>query len=132
MTAGRFGGQGEQVVDSGNGSPTSGAVDVALLRAQYLTAFERYRAHDAKQVEHTERGAPLGQRLDEEHQALEDLAALRVALLDALAALKSQIDPSLAAETRDEMIQRSIAKRSQGGLGTSTHRLRLYRPRRIA
>ena len=119
-------------MDSGNGSPTFGAVDVALLRVQYLTAFERYRAHAAKLVEPTERGAPLGQELDEERQALEDLAALRATLLAALAAFKSQIDPSLAAETRDEMIQRSIAKRSQGGLGTPVLRLRLYRPRRSA
>ena len=119
-------------MDSGNGSLTFGAVDVALLRVQYLTAFERYRAHAAKLMEPTECGAPLGQQLDEERRALEDLAALRATLLAALAAFKSQIDPSLVAETRDEMIQRSIAKRSQGGLGTPVLRLRLYRPRRSA
>lgn len=119
-------------MDSGPGSPTSEAVDVALLRVRYLTAFERYRAHAAKPVEPTDRGAPLVQQLDEERQALEDLAALRVALLDALAAAKLQIDGSLAAETRDEVIQRSIAKRSQGSLAATVGRLRLYRRRRIA
>ena len=118
-------------MDSGNGSPTFGAVDVALLRVQYLTAFERYCAHAAKLVEPTERGAPLGQQLDEERQALEDLAAMRCALLDALAAFKPQIKASIVAETRDEVIRRSIAKRSQG-LAKVVRRLRLSLPRRIA
>ena len=127
MTAGQFLGPGRQVVDSRIWSPTFEAV-VALLREQYLTAFERCCARAAKLVDHTAHGPPP---LDGECQALENRAALRAALLDALAALERQMTPSLGAETRDEIIQRSIAKRSQGGLG-AVCRIRLYRPRRIA
>lgn len=123
-------GPGGQVVDSRIWSPTFEAV-VALLREQYLTAFERCRAHAAKLVDHAEHGPRLEQPLGE-RQALENRAALRAALLDALAALEPQRPPSLTAETRDEIIQRSIAKRSQGELGAWVFRMRLYRPRRIA
>ena len=115
------------------GSPTVAPVDVASLRVQYLTAFERYCAHAAKLLEHTEHdGAPLLRQLDEERQALEDLAVMRCALLDALAAFKPQIRVCIMAETRDEVIRRSIAKRSQGGPATVVRRLRLSLPRRIA
>ena len=118
-------------MDSGMGNPTVEAVDVASLRVQYLTAFERYCAHAAKLLKHTHDGAPLLQQLDAERQALEDLAAMRCALLDALAAFKPQVQASIVAETRDEVIRRSIAKRSQG-LAKVVRRLRLSLPRRIA
>ena len=132
MTRPTFEGAGSRVVDSGMGNPTVEAVDVASLRVQYLTAFERYCAYAAKLLEHTEHdGAPLLQQLDEERQALEDLAAMRCALLDALAAFKPQVQASIVAETRDEVIRRSIAKRSQG-LAKVVRRLRLSLPRRIA
>ena len=111
-------------MDSGIESPALADVDVAVLRLRYLIAFERYRAQTAKLVEllNDHGRAPLVQQLEEERQALEDLAAMRGALMDALA--------GLAAETRDEMIRRSIAKRSQGGLGRAVRRLRVSFPRR--
>jgi hypothetical protein len=120
------------VADSGTGSPSFDAIDVALLRLRYMAAFERYRAHAANLVEQTAGRAPLAEHLDEEQKALQDLAAVRAALLDALAAIAPEIGSSLLAETRDEMIRRSIAKRNDGGVTPPTYRLRLIRPHRSA
>ena len=103
------------MLDSEVESPTFDAIDVALLRLQYMTAFERYRAFAADLVEHSGSGrAPVAQQLDREQKALEELAVVRGALLDALVASAPELGPSLLAETRDEMIRRSIARRSEG------------------
>jgi hypothetical protein len=98
---------GNEAVDSEAVNLMFGAadpVDVALLKARYIAAFEYYLALATKLAELTESGrAPLVQLLEE----------------------------SLVAETRDEMIRRSIAKRDQAGLDTVRKR-RLNHRRRIA
>lgn len=105
-------------------------VDVALLRARYITAFEHYLAQAARFAQESESGRPpLLHQLDEERKALEDFAAVRSALLVALAMSAPQIDPSLVAETRDEVIRRAIAKRDRDSLDTPV-RKRLNRRRR--
>jgi hypothetical protein len=108
-------------------------VDVVLLRARYIAAFEHYLARAAKLAEQSESGRPqLVQQLEEERKALEDFAAVRSALMVALAMSAPQTGPSLVAETRDEVIRRSIAKRDQGSLDTLVRKRRLSRPQRIA
>ena len=132
-------------------------VDVALLKARYIAAFEHYLTQAAKLTEQSQGGRPpLLQQLDEERKALEDFAAVRSSLLVALAMSQPQMSPSLvspslgspslaspslaspnlaspnlAAETRDEVIRRSIAKRDQASLDSARKR-RLNRRRRIA
>lgn len=114
-------------MDPSTGSLTFDSFDIARLRVRYLAAFDRYRACAADLAEQSVDGQPPSiQELDAEQEALQELAAVRGALLDALAA------NSLLAETRDEMIRRSIAKRSDGNLGTTARNLRLNRRRRIA
>ena len=83
-------------------------------------------------MQHSEGGrAPVAEQLAEEQKALQELAAVRSALLDALAASSPELGSSLLAETRDEMIRRSIAKRSEGVI-PPVGRPRLSRSRRIA
>lgn len=104
-------------------------VDVALLKARYIVAFEYYLALAAKLAELSETGgAPPVQQLEEERKALEEFAAVRSAMLVALAMGGPAIGLSLAAETRDEVIRRSIAKR-EASLPTPVRR---RRSRRIA
>ncbi|HVJ29872.1 MAG TPA: hypothetical protein VNA66_06130 [Gammaproteobacteria bacterium] len=111
---------------------TADPADVALFKARYIAAFERYCAQAAKLAEQSKGGqAPLVPELDEERKALEDFAAVRSTLLVALAMSEPQLSASLAAETRDQVIRRSIAKRSEGSLDTPVRR-RLSRRRRIA
>jgi hypothetical protein len=63
-------------------------VDVALLRAQYIAACERYNVHAARLAEHADRGQrPPDRVLNDEKQALYELACVRRQLLDALAAI---------------------------------------------
>jgi hypothetical protein len=108
-------------------------VDVALLKARYIAAFEHYLAQAAKLAEQSDNGgAALVPQLEEERRALEDFAAVRSSLLIVLAMRQPQIGPSLVAETRDEVIRRSIAKRDQGSLDTPVRRRRLNQPRRTA
>jgi len=147
-------------VDSGAACSSFSAVepvDVALLKARYIAAFEHYLSQAAKLTEQSQGGRPpLLQQLDEERKALEDFAAVRSSLLVALAMSQPQMSPSLvspslgspslespslaspnlaspnlAAETRDEVIRRSIAKRDQASLDSARKR-RLNRRRRIA
>lgn len=120
--------------DSEAESPTIDAIDVALLRLRYIAAFERYRALAEDLVDHSEGGrAPVAQHIDAEQKALQELAAVRSALLDALAESSPELGSSLLAETRDEMIRRSIAKRSEGvTLTPPVGRPRLSRSRRTA
>jgi hypothetical protein len=142
-------------VDSGAACSSFSAVepvDVALLKARYIAAFEHYLTQAAKLTEQSQGGRPpLLQQLDEERKALEDFAAVRSSLLVALAMSQPQMSPSLvspglgspslgspnlaspnlAAETRDEVIRRSIAKRDQASLDSARKR-RLNRRRRIA
>jgi len=120
------------VSDSGAEGPTVDAIDVALLRLRYIAAFERYRALAEDLVEQSQGvRAPVAERLGEEQKALQELAALRSALLDALAASSPELGTSLLAETREEIIRRSIAKRSEG-VTPPVGRPRLNRSRRIA
>jgi hypothetical protein len=120
-------------VDSAAASSTVDPVDVALLKARYVAAFEHYLAQAAKLADQGEDGLPpLVHLLEEERKALEGFAAVRSALLVALAISAPQIGPSLVAETRDEVIRRSIAKRDQGSLDTPVRKRRLNRPQRIA
>jgi hypothetical protein len=122
-------------------------VDVALLKARYIAAFEHYLAQAAKLTEQNQGGRqPPHQQLEEERKALENFAVVRSSLLVALAMSQPQISPSivspspmspglvgpsLMAETRDEVIRRSIAKRDQTSLESARKR-RLNRRRRIA
>jgi hypothetical protein len=63
------------------------AVDIALLRVQYVAACDRYRVHAARLVELSAGGRrPPVRQLREEQQALDELATSRRRLLDALAA----------------------------------------------
>jgi hypothetical protein len=118
-------------VDSGAASWTVDSADIALLKARYIAAFERYRAQAANLAEQSESGrAPLVPQLEEERKALEEFAAVRTALLVALA--MGAPHSGLAAETRDEMIRRSIAKRNEGSMDTPARRPRLSRRWRIA
>jgi hypothetical protein len=120
-------------VDSGAARWTVDSADIALLKARYIAAFERYRAQAAKLAEQSESGqAPLVPQLEEERNALEEFVAVRMALLIALAMSAPQPDWSLATETRDEMIRRSIAKRNEGSMDTPVRRPRLSRRWRIA
>ena len=71
-------------------------VDVALLKARYIAAFEHYLTQAAKLTEQSQGGRPpLLQQLDEERKALEDFAAVRSSLLVALAMSQPQMSPSL-------------------------------------
>jgi len=86
-------------VDSGAACSSFSAVepvDVALLKARYIAAFEHYLTQAAKLTEQSQGGRPpLLQQLDEERKALEDFAAVRSSLLVALAMSQPQMSPSL-------------------------------------
>jgi hypothetical protein len=90
------------------------SVDVLLLRAQYMAAFERYREHVEKLAEHSGGAEPPPVHLLEaERLTLQDFARTRAALLEALALVVPQIDAGILSDSRDEAIRRSIAKRGQ-------------------
>ena len=94
--------------------PLVDPVDRVLARAQYMAAFERYREYVAKLAEHSG-GAELPpvHLLEAERLTLQEFARMRAALLEALALVVPQIDAGILADSRDEAIRRSIAKRDQ-------------------
>jgi hypothetical protein len=61
-------------------------MDFDALRARYEAAFEVYRVHTAKLIEHSKGGRhPSPQELAAEEEALYELTRIRRELLDALA-----------------------------------------------
>jgi hypothetical protein len=101
-------------VNSGVASSPTKSADVAVLRAQYLAAFERYRAYVTKLVEYTagtELPPPM-HLLDAERQMLQEYARTRAALIEALSPVEAPVDARLLSDARDEAIRRSIAKRN--------------------
>jgi hypothetical protein len=112
---------------------TKPPVDVALLRAQYLAAFERYCAYATKLAEHAGGGEPLPVHLlDAERQTLQDYARTRAALIEALAPVDLPIDARILSDARDEAIRRSIAKRNDPDPAELARKQRLERRRKRA
>jgi len=114
-------------------SPTKTA-DVALLRAQYLAAFERHRAYVTKLVEYTagtELPPPM-HLLDAERQTLQEYARTRAALIEALQPVEAPVDARLLSDARDEAIRRSIAKRNDPDLDELARKQRLAQRRKRA
>jgi hypothetical protein len=108
-------------------------VDVVSLLAQYVAAFERYRAYFTKLVEHGGGAQPPPVHLLEaERLTLQEFARLRAALLEALVPVEPQIDPAILRCARDEAIRRSIAKRNVLDGAASAHRQRVDRRRKRA
>jgi len=108
-------------------------VDVVSLRAQYLAAFERYRAYVTKLAEHAGGVEPPPVHLfDAERQTLQEFARMRSALLEATVPVEPQIDPGILRDYRDEVIRRSIAKRNDPDAAVSARKQRIDRRRKRA
>ena len=61
-------------------------IDIDEMRLRYEAAFEVYRLHTVKLIEHSKGGRqPTPQELAAEEEALYDLTRIRRELLDALA-----------------------------------------------
>ncbi len=106
--------------------PPADPVDVVLLRAQYMAAFERYREHVARLAEHSAGAEPPPVHLLEaERLTLQEFVRMRAALLDALVLVVPQIDARILSDARDEAIRRSIAKRNDQEVGVSARKQRL-------
>ena len=113
--------------------PTKPVVDVVLLRAQYMAAFERYCAYATKLAEHAGGAEPLPVHLlDAERQTLQDYARTRAALIEALTPAELPIDARILSDARDEAIRRSIAKRNDPDPAELARKQRLDRRRKRA
>jgi hypothetical protein len=113
-------------------SPTN-PVDVVLLRAQYMAAFERYCAYATKLAEQAGGAEPLPIHvLDAERQTLQEFARTRAALIEALAPVEAPIDARILSDARDEAIRRSIAKRNDPDPAALARKQRLDRRRKRA
>ena len=113
--------------------PTKPVVDVVLLRAQYMAAFERYCAYATRLAEHaggTE--PPPVHLLDAERQTLQEYARTRAALIEALTPVELPIDARILSDARDEAIRRSIAKRNDPDPVELARKQRLDRRRKRA
>ncbi len=116
------------MVKGGVACPLVDPVDIVLLRAQYVAAFERYREYVARLAERcVGAGAepPPVHLLEAERLTLQEFARMRAALLDALALLLPQIDSGILSDSRDESIRRSIAKRNDQDFSVSARKRRL-------
>jgi hypothetical protein len=108
-------------------------VDVALLRAQYLAAFQRYRAYVTQLTEYGGGVEPPPVHLLEaERLTLQEFARTRADLLQALVPVEPQIDAGILRDARDEAIRRSIAKRNDSDAVASARRRRIERRRKRA
>jgi len=113
--------------------PPADAVDVGLLRSQYVAAFERYRIYAMKLAEHM--GAadpPPVHLLDAERQTLQEFARLRAGLLEALSPVEAPIDARILSDARHEAIRRSIARRNDPDPAALARKQRLDRRRKRA
>jgi len=120
-------------VNSSVAFPPTKPVDVALLRAQYMAAFERYCAYATKLAEHAGGAEPLPvYLLDAERQTLQEYARTRAALIEALAPVELPIDARILSDARDEAIRRSIAKRNDPDPAELALKQRLDRRRKRA
>src|SRR5688572_21775742 len=111
---------------------SAASVDVGLLRAQYLVAFERYCAYATKLAEHSGGEPPPVHLLEAERLTLQEFARMRAALLEAAVPVEPQIDPGILRDSRDEAIRRSIAKRNDPAVAVSARRQRIDRRRKRA
>lgn len=120
-------------MNSSVASQSTDAVDVVLLRAQYMAAFDRYRHYATKLAEHVGgAGSPPVHMLDAERQTLQEFARTRAALIEALAPVEAPVDARILSDARDEAIRRSIAKRNDPDPAALARKQRLDRRRKRA
>jgi hypothetical protein len=120
-------------VNSSVALPPTKPVDVVLLRAQYMAAFERYCAYATRLAEHAGGAEPPPVHLlDAERQTLQDYARTRAALIEALTPVELPIDARILSDARDEAIRRSIAKRNDPDPAELARKQRLDRRRKRA
>jgi len=113
--------------------PPAKAVDIALLRSQYVAAFERYRIYAMKLAEHIGTAEPPPVHLlDAERQTLQEFARLRAGLLEALRPFEAPIDVRILSDARHEAIRRSIARRNDPDPAALARTQRLERRRKRA
>lgn len=111
---------------------TTDPVDVVLLRAQYMAAFDRYRAYAAKLAEHMAGAEPPPiHLLDAERQTLQEFARTRAALIEALSPAETPIDARFLSDARAEAIRRSIAKRNEAAAAEAARKQRRRKRARL-